>query len=656
MSLLCSKINKINSLIRKELVKSINQVSNIKAQEDLIINNLSFSITLNLLQSLNFNPNNFSNLYSLGDYHPEYNGVVVNNDIITTSFYHKLEDNLITQLDNQTNKNYLFKSLDFLINSKASFSKIEKVISMISQYHNLHKHKETQELLKLLNNYSYYNSLGKELTIKAKKNTNTYINLDSKELNNLKIQPYMTKNKSQKKNDIYEYLGLESINNIKLIDKNNINNNVLSKKNQISLLQTYTNKVDDYLNRYKNEDISYDIENDVIMLKFKNNKTIIFVELLDLTNNGLSLYQSIINNIKPNIVLINNEPLEYCIKNNSQNIKNSVKSVSIFKQKEDIMNIIETKGDIYKYKSFNNEVYYNTEGSIKNLAIVESIIYHAVKNNIQVELFDLPIQLFAASFAQCLIDKNKSTNNEYLSNLLSITKLMNLSSLYTWSEYQSLNGCFKCASFLNKNTVPIEPYSLEFSFDKKQLPNYKYIKAYRINKLIQAYKLNESVVVFSNFINEDIKYFVHALNNLDIENAYLQDCSNLNRIINKTKVDSKNNRSLYTSINKNEERISFYALSMIFKQHPLKYLLYENNYSSLINLIHSNKDITTFNKSLYNYFCYINLMKSGIKKSNDNITNNYNRSINDLLEDIYIGKNNECAIENYFSFIKSLKI
>lgn len=294
--------------------------------------------------------------------------------------------------------------------------------------------------------------------------------------------------------------------------------------------------------------VNVDIENNLIVLtdKFNENRHIIFVEL---GHNGLSsinLYQSLIKNMNPSTILIDQEPYQMVTQEVNKGVINS--EVTSFDKFD----------DFNFFKSFLKEHEIKGLGlnlQIKNANVfsdnipseVESLIYHSLVNT-QIShskkkavLFDLPYSTFIKSFIHYSMEMK--INNSSLNEIKNKISVVNLLEIIHWLTVQEALGCKNCASFFNRSEVNWSPLHLEFLIDKNSLPNAPFIRHFKNKKIsdcITNTNKTDSVMIFGsnildlaeNFINyshtaeekeKDFQYdFDDCFQNSDLNNENLE--------------------------------------------------------------------------------------------------------------------------------------
>lgn len=284
-------------------------------------------------------------------------------------------------------------------------------------------------------------------------------------------------------------------------------------------------KLNNLLNlKSKNYQINLDVENNLIVLLDKekeDEKQIIFVELTHQGLNSLNLYSTLIKNLDPDYILIDQEPYYNNFSNISDEIidnksNNNSKSQQI--QKHVFFNDIKKFKDLLRdnFTSINSKNYLTFKGPLafnlkdKSYLEVESLINIALTDNKMVELIDLDYKEYIKSFLYYdnFINKHQTFKFEHL-------EILNVLEISSWLSLQESIGCKKCASFFNKKSIDLEPLNIEYLFDKKQLPNYEYIISKKVNRITEIINKNNKVMIFGSDI---LNLFKNFLNKEDIVN------------------------------------------------------------------------------------------------------------------------------------------
>lgn len=445
MAIVCNRLPQIKSIYKTKLLESLSSLNN------SAVSNLSFKNSLNLIYYLSAS------------------------SLTNNSTYQNLEQALSDQLKNNCLNNNILEAFQIAFHSNSPNSIIQKYVNHIIDNNEFLKDSQLAELNSLINSKNFSSLVSNDFLTDAKRRTN---NNNHKAM---KINLYKKKSKIQKRSDLLTALD---------INKTSFDHFSYDPENQVISLRMGEDKEDnDSANLLSSTSINKSVN--------EFNKSISFVELEDTSSTGLSLYQSLINTLKPNKILINNEPLEYLEFNNKEN-KVINKSISSFKDHQAYLNMIKEMG-VYKIRPLNNEIFYKSN----DLAITESIICYACYNNISTELFDLPTSDFLISFYKY----TNSLSKDKLNDLNQLTKVTHLLSLINWINIQENSGCVKCANYFGRKAIPSQPLSLEFLIDKSLFPNYSIINSYRISKLVDSFNNNDRVLVFSNDIFKDAANF-----------------------------------------------------------------------------------------------------------------------------------------------------
>lgn len=554
MALICKKIFNIKEIYRNKLKEILNNPI-LSQQPSSIIDKISFKHTFTLVNLLN------------------------DMEMNSHSLYHKLEENLSKKIDPSCNNTDIFQSFKFLVDTRSTNSILSKYLNFISTYPDYFKKNQIEEITKIINSESIKSLVTPDVI-------SGILSRHNSSLKSKKITFNVKKSKSIIKNDL--------IHNCLKVNKFLFN--YIRYDSENVCLQFGNEK------QNKSQNLSEDDNFDVS--KFQN--LITFCELDDIQTNDIMYFQSLINSINPNVVLINNEPF-VSFNNNSFKSTNTsaLEERKYFKDKQDFIQLLEKIGD-YKSRNLESTVYYKSSGY---LAIVESIIFYCCSKNIKSELFDLPINDFVSSY----LDKIESFKFSQDVNVLA--DLTNIVSLLNWIKIQENSGCLKCANYFNKKAIKIEPTPLEFLFDKKILPNYEKINTYRIKSLYEAFKTDKNVLVFTNDIFSDTKDFIDYYNLTDEERKNY-DMKNVNAPLDlKNKDYSKAIESL--KFKSNSDRFYFNKMN-------------DNKFYSIISNTSCDESFATkFNDDLK------------IQGMND-------ISIDESVLNIVKSQENKCGIDSYF--------
>ena len=273
-------------------------------------------------------------------------------------------------------------------------------------------------------------------------------------------------------------------------------------------------------------DMNIDVENNLIVFtdKLNEKRHITFVELTHEGLKSLNLYHSLLKNMDPSTILIEQEPYQ----KNKYEISNTISNDII---KHDNFGSLPLFKDFMK--NHNTDMSFQKDHVInrktKQYCEVESIIYQALSdkgnfihqnNKKNVILFDVPFHNFVQSFSHFLDEKSYQ---DYKDNFT----LINLSEIINWLSLQESLGCKSCASFLNKNETLHKPLSLEFSVDKRFLPNHQFVLNYKINKIIKHVFVEnkgsiinkQGAIIFASNIKELAQAFKEKIYHSDVDDA-----------------------------------------------------------------------------------------------------------------------------------------
>ncbi len=415
------------------------------------------------------------------------------------------------------------------------------------------------------------------------------------------------------RNDDIQSLRYILLNNSKFT---NIKNEILYRQfNKEKLFEDKSNpqllsEIFDYLrvDNHVNTEIMFDIKGydsykESIHVKV-NNKNLVFFELSDIFSIGS--YKEAIKSYQPRVVLINNEPIS---------------NISQFKSEDELKITLRSKGD-YRIRGLSHEVLY--KGS---LSISESIALYALslKKDITIDLYDMPIDLYAKSFAESLLSIE---NNQFSSTVSPLLSVVNLSNLLFWLDFHLKEGCVMCNK---KILVAYEPLSPEFFIGKSNLPNKKDIDLYRMKKINDGLSMlnnDEYMIIFCNDVFNEVKSYYR----------FLYDSHNhSNIVINSTIEEGKGNnegRFLIPKTNLDSYYISNCAKALLFKANSLDYYIHNSNINN--NSIFHNEDArfkSVFNKNLINEYLQFHGLDSEMRT---------------ILRNLELENGNDCGIETYF--------
>ena len=254
--------------------------------------------------------------------------------------------------------------------------------------------------------------------------------------------------------------------------------------------------------------INVDIENNMIVLQDKkfDDNLIVFCELTHQGVQSVNFYNSLINTVKPNLILLEQEPYE--------NYKSTENSLEFDSYIEDFSDINEFRNFLKENKCDRNYSLKGTDNIYNNkkeLMEIESILYCALNKKVKVTLFDLNHHEYLNSLISC---KENFFSEE---NKKSISILNNLE-ISAWVNSQFGKGCKNCTSFLSRSEMEWNPLSLEYIIDKKNLPNYGmgvFLKAKKIyNKIKENNK--KKIIIFSSDSLTLVNKFLDFSNDPDI--------------------------------------------------------------------------------------------------------------------------------------------
>jgi hypothetical protein len=276
------------------------------------------------------------------------------------------------------------------------------------------------------------------------------------------------------------------------------------------------NIIDLKTNKYN---LSVDIENDLIILtdKLNDNRHIIFAQINPNGLHSVNLYNSLIKNMNPGMILIEQEPFQ-----TTSMIEESGKISTEISKYESFSNLQSFKDFLKIYSKENKMEYYLKKEYIfnskqmDNVCVSETITNYALSlGKKSVYYYDLPFHNYVRSF----IHKTENFQTKDFEEILRILSVMNLLEIISWISAQEALGCKNCASFLNKKEINWSPLKLEFLISKSILPNFEYMMDYKINRIYQllhANKEKESVLILSNDCIETVSRYLE-LHNLKSE-------------------------------------------------------------------------------------------------------------------------------------------
>lgn len=239
---------------------------------------------------------------------------------------------------------------------------------------------------------------------------------------------------------------------------------------------------------FKDLNVSYDPEMNIAVIN-NNDKVFTFIDTSSSTLNNLSLYKNLIDNLKPDKILIDDFEKEI----NQNYIKCNLNSTDLY------------------YPSNSKHLFF---------ALNESIANYSLNRKIPYECYDTDLLSYSKIIG--------SNNNKHI---LELYFFMHIINIIKHIDLQIQIGCLDCASFLNKKIIldnPIVHNRIDLSLFSKG----KMIIDQKESKLQKNYNNFNNCMVFTDNIREEI---ANLLNSLSENSKIIKEDNNEINIISQSK-------------------------------------------------------------------------------------------------------------------------
>jgi len=399
------------------------------------------------------------------------------------------------------------------------------------------------------------------------------------------------------------------------------------------------------LNIPKSDDynINVDIENNMIVLQDKRleDNLLVFAELTHSGAQSINFYNSLINTVKPNLILLEQEPFEIY-----QASKFHDEKLTFVGYKEKFSDLSEFKNFLKDNKSDRNYSIKGTDYVLndkKEIMEIESIIYGALSKNINVNLIDLNNQEYLNTIINNNFDDNKEKNVFFNEDNKKIIAILNNLEISAWINIQLIKGCKNCTPFLGRKEIDWNPLSLEHVVSKRNMPNYEsslIIKTKKIFNKIKENK-NQKYIIFSSDSLNITKKFIHFSN----KNSKERDDADVF-----IKSFNKNYIKEFSFPNNEREDLEVITCSLLLKD---KYYVYSSNPPFNIRSNDQNEFMKEYKKYfLKNFDLFYNF--DNLESLNFEIDSQENDNILNKSEQTLI-KIKECCPQNYFESLKKIR-